>query len=117
QKPRAFCISGTTFLKAPYHQSPEHIQIPLHIRGDGVVTLSPYKQPPIPIGITMLTLKTINSDKDTSIFQVTGDVSYVKESRMIFFTGWHGGDSEVLLDDGEVAYVCNEKGVTVATFQ
>uniref|UniRef100_UPI001C38C639 hypothetical protein n=3 Tax=Enterobacteriaceae TaxID=543 RepID=UPI001C38C639 len=110
-------VLSTTFLKAPYHQSPEHIQIPLHIRGDGVVTLSPYKQPPIPIGITMLTLKTINSDKDTSIFQVTGDVSYVKESRMIFFTGWHGGDSEVLLDDGEVAYVCNEKGVTVATFQ
>lgn len=65
----------------------------------------------------MLTLKTINSDKDTSVFQVTGDVSYVKESRMIFFTGWHGGDAEVLLDDGEVAYVCNEKGVTVATFQ
>lgn len=29
-------INCTTFLKASYHQSPEHIQIPLHIRGDGV---------------------------------------------------------------------------------
>lgn len=66
---------------------------------------------------TMLTIKTINEDKDISVFQVTGDVSYVKESRKIFFTGWSGGDCDLILDDGEVAYVCNEKGVTVATFQ
>ncbi|KHS77012.1 hypothetical protein QT13_01865 [Pectobacterium brasiliense] len=65
----------------------------------------------------MLTIKTINESKDISIFQSLGDVSYVKESRKIFFTGWHGGDADLLLDDGEVAYVCNEKGVTVATFQ
>lgn len=65
----------------------------------------------------MLTLKTVNTDNDISVFQITGDVSYVKESRKIFFTGWHGGDSDLLLDSGEVAYVCNEKGVTVATFQ
>lgn len=32
---------STAFMKASYHQSPEHIQIPLHIRGDGVETLSP----------------------------------------------------------------------------
>lgn len=65
----------------------------------------------------MLTIKTINEDKDISIFQVTGDVSYVKESRKIFFRGWSGGDDELLLDEGEIAYVCNEKGVTVAIFQ
>lgn len=33
---RAFCVLSTTFLKASYHQSPEHIQIPLLIRGDGI---------------------------------------------------------------------------------
>jgi len=65
----------------------------------------------------MLTIKTINEDKDISVIQVTGDVSYVKESRKIFFRGWSGGDDELLLDEGETAYVCNEKGVTVAIFQ
>ncbi|ELL4004436.1 hypothetical protein Q5S73_004708 [Salmonella enterica] len=33
---RGFLRFNTTFLKAPYHLSPEHIQIPLLIRGDGV---------------------------------------------------------------------------------
>lgn len=65
----------------------------------------------------MLTIKTINSDKDVSVFQATGDVSFVQLSRKIFFRGWSGGDDELLLDEGEVAYVCNEKGVTVAIFQ
>ncbi|MFT8211567.1 MAG: hypothetical protein ACMZI0_15135 [Symbiopectobacterium sp.] len=62
----------------------------------------------------MLTIKIINKEKDVSIFQSLGDVSYVKDSRKIFFTGWHGGDADLLLDEGEVVYVCNEKGVTVA---
>jgi|GEM_PF-1829263 len=65
----------------------------------------------------MLTIKTINKDNDISVLQATGDVSFVRESRMIFFRGWSGGDDEMILDEGEVAYVCNEKGVTVATFQ
>lgn len=65
----------------------------------------------------MLTIKTVNKDKDISVLQVKGDVSFNNKSRMIFFRGWSGGDDEVLLDDEEVAYVCNEKGVTVAIFQ
>lgn len=65
----------------------------------------------------MLTIKTINQDKDISVLQATGDVSFVQATRTIFFRGWSGGDDEMLLDEGEVAYVCNEKGVTVATFQ
>ena len=64
----------------------------------------------------MLTLKTVNKENDVSVFQVIGDVSWIKESRKIFYTGWHQGDAELLLDDDETAYVCNEKGVTVATF-
>lgn len=45
------CMQGkhlpprTTFLKASYHQSPEHIQIPLHIRGDGVGRFTQMKNP------------------------------------------------------------------------
>jgi len=65
----------------------------------------------------MLTIKAINKDNDISVLQATGDVSFVRESRMIFFRGWSGGDDEMILDEGEVAYVCNEKGVTVAIFQ
>lgn len=75
-------------------------------------SLSPRQREP-----RMLTIKTINKDNDISILQATGDVSFVRDSRMIFFRGWSGGDDEMILDDGEVAYVCNEKGVTVATFQ
>ncbi|EAQ6848897.1 hypothetical protein DNG52_24465, partial [Salmonella enterica] len=42
---RGFCVLSTTFLKASYRQSPEHIQIPLHIRGDGVGRFTQMKNP------------------------------------------------------------------------
>lgn len=64
----------------------------------------------------MLTIKTVNKDNDQSVFQCTGDVSFNKISKTIFYRGWSGGDDELMLDESEVAYVCNEKGVTVATF-
>lgn len=64
----------------------------------------------------MLTIKTQNQEGDISVFQCTGDVSFVKQTRTIFYRGWSGGDDELMLDEGEVAFVCNEKNHTVATF-
>lgn len=64
----------------------------------------------------MLTIKTVNKENDVSVFQCTGDVSFNKSTRTLFFRGWAGGDDDLLLDEGESAYVCNEKGVTVAIF-
>ena len=65
----------------------------------------------------MITIKTVNKDNDISVLPVTGDVSFVNGTRTVFYRGFSGGDDELMLDDGEVAYVVNDMGKTIAIFQ
>ncbi|EMJ9776441.1 hypothetical protein RGO69_003267 [Morganella morganii] len=64
----------------------------------------------------MLTLKIIESDKRESLFPLSNEVVYSPELRTIYYHDIHGNELEEQLYDGDVAYVVNDKGVTISRF-